>query len=515
MTVLPLHFELPEHMAADNFLSTLSKKIDFQIASEHYAIKTFYDSFDWRLYNADILCELNQSKTASHISLIDRNSGDCLALENQQDVPSFSHQFKDGRLKTKLDSLLEMRALLPLCQLPHQVFHINVLNKDKKTIVRIKLEEYEDLASRISLQPLKGYEKAVARISLLLEKSFELTPTQGSILNSALKLQGRKAKDYSSKLAIKLDPELRADKASKIIYRDLLKSIQINEAGTIADIDTEFLHDFRVAVRRTRAGLSQIKQVFPDKVMTHYASFFAWLGQITGATRDLDVYLLNYKQYKAALPESLQADIAPLYAFLKQKQKQAQTELAHHLKSPDYIKQLLAWEQYLKEPLPKKGCSSAANLTIKTLADQRIWKVYKRLIKEAEEITECSPAKVLHELRKTCKKLRYLMEFFQSLYPDNEINALIKALKGFQSVLGDFQDYEVQETSLKKFSEEMMVNKVQSNTFLAMGVLVQHLDTKRCAARQDFSKQYALFKCEQNKSAFKTLFAPQTEVKKS
>ncbi len=515
MTALPLHFELPEHRAAKKFLSKLSKKIDFQIASEHYAIKTFYDSFDWRLYNANILCEFNQSKTASHISLIDRNSGECLALENQQEVPSFSNQLQDGRLKTKLDSLLEMRALLPLCQLPYQIYLIKVLNKDQKTIVRIKLEEYEDLGSRISLQPLKGYEKAADRISILLEKSLELAPTQNSILNSALKQQRRKAKDYSSKLAIQLDPELRADKASKVIYCDLLKTIKTNEAGTIADTDTEFLHDYRVAVRRTRAGLSQIKNVFPDPIVAKHASFFAWLGQITSATRDLDVYLLNYKQYKASLPESLQNDLAPLYSFLKQKQKQAQTELANQIKSPDYIKNLLAWEQYLKEPLPKKGCSSAANLTIKELADQRIWKMYKRLMKEAEEITEYSPAEALHDRRKTCKKLRYLMEFFQSLYPDNEIKALIKALKGFQSVLGDFQDYEVQETSLKKFSEEMMANKVESNTFLAMGVLVQYLDTMRCAARQDFAKQYALFKNEQNRIAFKSLFGPHSEVKKS
>ncbi|MBE0471996.1 MAG: CHAD domain-containing protein [Methyloprofundus sp.] len=515
MTAHPLYFELPEHIAAEKFLSKLSKKINFQIVSEQYAIKTFYDSFDWRLYTANILCELNQSKTASHISLIDRNSGECLALESQQDVPSFSHQFQEGRLKTKLDPLLDMRALLPLCQLPHQVYQINVLNKDQKTIVRIKLEKYEGLGSRISLQPLKGYEKAMDRVSVLLEKSLALAPTQSSILNSALKLQGRKAKDYSSKLAIQLDPELRADHASKIIYRDLLKAIKTNEAGTIADTDTEFLHDYRVAVRRTRAGLSQIKHVFPDKVVAKHASFFAWLGQITGATRDLDVYLLNYKQYKAALPESLQDALVPLYTFLKQKQKQAQTELANQLKSPNYIKQLLAWEQYLKAPLPKKGCSSAANLSIKALADQRIWKVYKRLIKQAEAITEHSPAEALHELRKTCKKLRYLMEFFQSLYPADEVKELIKALKGFQSVLGDFQDYEVQENSLKRFSEEMMTNKVEANTFLAMGVLVQYLDTMRNAARHDFSTQYALFKQEQNRIAFKSLFAPQAEVKKS
>lgn len=515
MSARPLKFDLPEYMAAEKFFSKLSENICFQIVSEQYAIKTFYDSFDWRLYCADILCELNQSKTASYISLIDINSGKCLAFEDMKEVPRFSSQFKNGRLKTILEEFIGIRALLPICSLPHQVYQINILNKDQKTVVRIRLEEYEGLGSRITLQSLKGYERELYRVSTLFEKSLELAPTQYSILNSALKLQGRKAKDYNSKLTIQLDPDLRADKASKVIYRELLKAIKNNETGTIADIDTEFLHDFRVAVRRTRAGLSQIKHVFPDSVVAQHAGFFSWLGQITGSTRDLDVYLLNYKHYIAVLPESLRDDIAPLYAFLIHKKKQAQTELASHLKSQKYIKQLLAWEQYLKEPLPEKGCSSAANLSIKELADQRIWKVYKRLIKEAKEIKEDTKAESLHELRKTCKKLRYLMEFFQNLYPNDEIVTLIKALKGFQDVLGNIQDYDVQATSLKKFSEEMMANNVQSNTFLAMGILVQNLETMRSAARKDFSKQFIIFNKDKNRMVFKSLFAHQLEIKKS
>ena len=61
---------------------------------------------------------------------------------------------------------------------------------------------------------------------------------------------------------------MRADIASKFIYSHLLKAIKDNEQGTIADTDSEFLHDFRVAVRRTRTGLSQLKVVLPDNIST-------------------------------------------------------------------------------------------------------------------------------------------------------------------------------------------------------------------------------------------------------
>jgi len=502
-----LNFELPESQTAEKFLKKLQEKVDLQIESQHYAIKTFYDSFDWRLYNAGIICEQNQSQNNSQLVLIDRNNGRLLVREPIQDIPNFSAQLTPSSLKSQLSPLLEMRALLPLCQLPHQVYRINILNKDQKIILRIQLDEYELLANRLSLHPLKGYEKAVSNITSLLINDLELKATHFTLLKAALKLQGRKPKDYSSKLAIKLKPDMRADQASIIIYQQLLEAIKANESGTIADIDSEFLHDFRVAVRRTRAGLSQIKNTLAPDIIAHHASFFSWLGQITGTTRDLDVYLLSYKTYQAALPESLQSDISPLYDFLKKKQIQAQHALAEKLKSKEYRVQLDAWEHYLKSTLPTEGAGSAAKITIKQLADQRIWKVYKRLVKEAVAINEHSPAEALHDLRKTCKKLRYLMEFFTSLYPENEMKSLIKALKGFQSVLGDFQDYEVQEISIKQFSEEMASQNIPTNTFLAMGVLVQYLDTMKCKARNEFSTQFALFQQATIQASFKRLFA--------
>jgi CHAD domain-containing protein len=130
------------------------------------------------------------------------------------------------------------------------------------------------------------------------------------------------------------------------------------------------------------------------------------------------------------------------------------------------------------------------------------------VLQEGNEISVASPAKALHDLRKSCKKLRYLMEFFQSLYAEEHIKQLIKNLKGLQEVLGDFQDYAVQEENLKLFSEEMMELKIPANTFLAMGVLIQDLDAHRCKAREEFASKFEVFKQEENRLTFKLLFAP-------
>ncbi len=515
MTTTPLHYDLSANLSAKKFFAKLGKTTVFQIASQHYSIKTFYDSFDWRLYNAQMVCEFNHSQSDSAVSLYDYKSGKLLSSLSLQDVPEFCGQFPDSKFKSLIEEPLEMRALLPLCQLPHQVYLINILNKNEKTVVRLKLEEHETLTHKLIVFPLKGYEKAARKIQQQLEGHHKLTPSvYAATFKEALKLQGRKPGDYSSKLKLNLKPDMSAEKASRTIFKQLLKDIKANEAGTIEDIDTEFLHDFRVAVRRTRAAFSLFKNILPVSITQQYAPFFAWLGQITSLTRDLDVYLLNYPKYKQALPVTLREEITPLYPFLKKKQKQAQKEMAAKLQSDQYKQQIVAWEQYLESSTSKKS-KQKHSLTTKELADQRIWKMYRRLLKEGRAIDDDSPAEALHDLRKTGKKLRYLMEFFQSLYPESEIKQLIKALKNFQTVLGDFQDYEVQENNIKHFSEEMMADGVDSNTILAMGVLVQYLDTLKNHARKDFAHQFESFTRKENNHRFKKLFAEKPQEKKS
>lgn len=65
----------------------------------------------------------------------------------------------------------------------------------------------------------------------------------------------------------------------------------------------------------------------------------------------------------------------------------------------------------------------------------------------------------------------------------------------------------VQENTLKEFSEEIRNNNIHAYTLLAMGVLIQNLDTLRGDTREDFSAKFATFKHEENPTAIKSLLA--------
>jgi CHAD domain-containing protein len=85
---------------------------------------------------------------------------------------------------------------------------------------------------------------------------------------------------------------------------------------------------------------------------------------------------------------------------------------------------------------------------------------------------------------------------------------LIKALKTLQEVLGDFQDLEVQQLSLKRFSQEMSAEgQVPAETLMAMGILIHNLGERQQQARDAFAQRFSTFASQQNQSAFRELFA--------
>jgi CHAD domain-containing protein len=507
MVDIPVHFELPGNLNIGRFMDSPPKNFSWQLTEQYYVIRTFYDCFDWRLYNANLLCEFNQAKKFSELSLINYGSGQLIARLNIEKIPPFISELDDSPLTQQLLPLLGVRALLPLVHLNLQVYQLNIFNHAQKTVAHLRIEEYEDLRHRVTLKKIKGYNKVATQLNHFLSDTLGLKPVTKPVFVAALKIQGRKPGDYSSKLNIKLKPDLPAPQAVKTIYKQLLETIKINEQGTINAIDSEFLHDFRVAIRRTRAGLGQFQAVLPNEISHRYSEYFAWLGQITSPLRDLDVYVANFDLYKSSLPPAMREDLNPLHEFLKLKQSAAQKELATQLQSKEYLTNLLDWENYLNQSAISTADEKNATLSIKQLADLRIWKVYQRVIKHGSLINDKSPPISLHNLRKTCKKLRYLIEFFQSFYPAEKIKLLINALKELQELLGDFQDCAVQEQTLKHFSDEMHQSGCcLEQTFLAIAALIEVLDVKSCKARNDFAKHFAIFAASENRIIFKSLF---------
>ena len=312
---------------------------------------------------------------------------------------------------------------------------------------------------------------------------------------------------------LSLDPRMRADEATKSILRSLLRTIKMNEAGTLRDLDPEFLHDFRVAVRRTRTCLAQIKGVFPQKPVDHFRREFSWLGRVSGPKRDLDVYLLNMDEYETHLHKKVRHHLAPLRQFLQTRQRIEQDRLAKALQSARYRTLMRSWKRFLEEAVPEKTRLPNARRPILHMASERIERRFRRALKDGRKTEPASPAKALHRLRIECKKLRYLLEFFRSLYEPEDLEPLVKALKGLQNTLGNFNDLQMQQVVMKKFGQQMVKEGMATDELLkAIRWVVTWLKARQAKERKRFDKRFTNFSHRKNQKRLKRLLETQNRT---
>ncbi|NJD08188.1 MAG: CHAD domain-containing protein [Methylococcaceae bacterium] len=309
--------------------------------------------------------------------------------------------------------------------------------------------------------------------------------------------------------AAKFDGSLRADQATKIVLLELLAVMEFHESGVLQRSHEECLHDYRIAVRRGRSALSQLRESFPPSIMTRFAPKLIALGRVTTPARDLDVHLLGFDALKSSVPNHFQDALEPLRAVLLQQADWAYGELFRHLSSGGYRRFMADWRRFLETPPPARPRATEALTPIIDLAGRRIWKLYRRAIKQGRAIKDRSPAECLHELRKTCKKLRYLLEFFRHLYPEPEITRAIKLLKRLQDYLGEFQDVEVQIHKIQELGQIMRKQSaVPTDTLLAMGALLGRLDHRESRLREEFARRFRSFASTEHQAEYRSLFRP-------
>jgi CHAD domain-containing protein len=509
-------FIIPEEQELRDVQSRLPHGMRLEAEPPVVVRRTCFDSFDWRVHGAAAILEgLHDGK---HYRLIWRalsagKRGEQAILGK---APRFARDLPPGRLRDRLDAIVEMRELLPLVTITSRLHTLRALNRHDKTVARVAFEENSArrpdgarsfaLDRRAVVIPVKGYQKPCKQLVKALE-SLGLAPAGDDLMLTALAKIGLTPGGYTPRLDLHLESAMRADQAARRILLRLLDIMEANEAGARAGTDTEFLHDFRVAVRRTRSALTQIKGVLPLRTVNRYKSEFAWLGQVTTPVRDLDVYLLNFDSYRASLPASARTDIEPLRDFLVRHWRIERQAMVKALDSVRYRRLVNNWRELLRRPVPNRSSLPNATRPVLNVACERIWHIYQRSLDEGRGITADSPPEALHELRKTCKKLRYLMEFFQSLFPPRRIKSPIRALKALQDNLGDYQDCTVQITTLKHFSHQMVAEgDTLPDTLLAMGMLIEELERRQQTAHEEFADRFGKFDSPSNHDHYRELF---------
>ncbi|MCP4204426.1 MAG: CHAD domain-containing protein [bacterium] len=241
-----------------------------------------------------------------------------------------------------------------------------------------------------------------------------------------------------------------APRAVSVIFETLLKIMVDNQAGVVGRVDAEFLHDYRVAVRRTRSALSLFGSVLPPVMSRRGRRFFSDLGRRTNVARDLDVLLLELPGYAEDLPDDHSAGLVSLQRKLEQQAAREYAAIGRWLTGKTYQRSLESWRRDVS--LLGVPSATADELVIDELAAAAIMKAASKAFKQAEKLDGKKPDKVIHRMRIRFKKLRYALEFSRSLSAGGEIESFIAALKKLQDKLGVYQDLVVHQEWFTRLS---------------------------------------------------------------
>lgn len=240
------------------------------------------------------------------------------------------------------------------------------------------------------------------------------------------------------------------------------------------DVDIEALHDLRVAIRRSRSVLRQMRQVMPAETHKQRAGDLRWVQAVTGPTRDLDVLLERW----SGLVDAVSAEAQDVAALDRDRLVARRAEefgtMAAALRGQPFTERWTAWQAYLAAAPDR----ASRDMPIEQLAARRIDRANRRLRKRSVGIDATSPATKLHDLRKRGKELRYLLELFgETCLPGEVVQLGVRRLKDLQDVLGRHQDDEVHRGLIRSVLEPGT----------AADAVISLLEADKVEARQDLA----------------------------
>jgi len=502
-------YALPDAEAAPALISALAENFSNLTETSDNIDIELYDTFDWRLYKK----KRTLVKRGSHLAIIDLNSGTnmvehtCRAAQ----LPKFWWDYPASDFREQLKPLANIRGLLCIAKLNREQTVLRLMNEDAKTVVRVMLEKMvvqgqDRSTDQCVLAPVKGYRQEAKQVAKLLT-AYGLKQVSEPVYIRAIKYACLNPGDYSSKVNITLTPDMNSREAVQRLLTYLIGVMRLNEDGVRQDIDSEFLHDFRVAVRRSRSLLSQVKSVFDPQTATKLQTDLRTLGQLTGRLRDLDVYLLMQSHYELLVPEPLRPGVIRLFRSLKAKRSNELKKVAAAMAGAEFTDILTFLEKF---PITNPDTGSApvnALVSASDTAKTVIFKRFRKIIKSGGKITETTADEKIHRLRIDCKKLRYLLEFFASLFPAGEMKALIKQLKILQGNLGTFNDLSVQQDFLYDYLKTMRTPSAHSfQLAAATGGLIVRLNIEQAEVRRAFFNVFRQFDSKDNRKRYTKLF---------
>ncbi len=514
---------LPAHHRPASVVAAVAGALGADVDPPRTERVTLLDTFDWRVHGAGgwITVSVSDGDGDGRATLSWRalGTGRSLGSVTLDAVPRLARDLPPGPLRDRLAPVLDVRALLPVADLRTEIHALAVRNHDGKCVARVVVEAHDvveaggnggptrpptRLPARLRVVPVRGYDGARRRVDAsvaALASDLGLEPASDDAFTAVLAAAGRSPGDQGASVSA---PEAgdSAAMAWIALLRSLLGVMRANERGSVDGVDPEFLHDLRVALRRSRSALRHGRGVLPAPLLDRFRPELRWLQQETGPARDMDVWVLGLEADLAGMNRDDAEALAPFARLLDRRRREAHAHVVSVLEGARYRSLVEDWARTLAELATGPAGDDEAGewgdwpqhaaAPVADVAAARLRRQYRRLVHDGSVITDSSPDTALHDLRKSGKEVRYLLDLFGPVLPPDALGTLARDLKALQEALGTFQDTAVQLDALQHFADDLVAEEPQAPAaILAMAPMVERIRRRQVEARADFARRFA------------------------
>ncbi len=236
-----------------------------------------------------------------------------------------------------------------------------------------------------------------------------------------------------------------------------------------SSIDPEPVHDFRVAVRRTRSILRTTRALYEEDWLASLRAELQWLAGELAPARDLDVLLEQLS--KESDPET-----APVVKLLETERRRARKRALATLASDRYVKLLDRLAAAVDAPPVR-----TADISLEVAAAAE----FDRLRRAVRRLGRKSTASDVHRARIRAKRARYAAELVEPL-AGKKMRKLIRATKRFQDVVGAHQDAVVAAERIRAVADRSK----SVETAFAAGRLAERTTARRKTARRQLPRAW-------------------------
>lgn len=243
---------------------------------------------------------------------------------------------------------------------------------------------------------------------------------------------------------VTLDPAMTVEAALQRFGQRCLNHLLCNEPVALAG-EPEGVHQIRVAVRRLRSALSALKPMLPAEHHRWASEELRWFTRALAPMRNWDIFTGDLlRPVREALPN--RHEIERLISAAERSRRAAfidakQTILSQrHTEAMLRLLQWFAARAWRDQPISENTILLLA--PISDVAPDLIERCHRKARRRCKRFDELTPAG-RHKLRIAFKKLRYTIEFLESLFDKHEVRAFVKRLKSLQDHLGHANDVRV------------------------------------------------------------------------